>query len=280
MDLWRINTLEALASSLNCSANFLKYILYAYGGPNNHYHSFFISKKSGGLREICAPDEQLKWLKRKIAFMLIEQIKSTGHFSKVSHGFIKNRSIITNAARHVHKKIVLNTDIADFFDSIHFGRVKGYFEKNIDFLLQENIAQALANLVCYQGRLPQGAPTSPVISNLVCSSLDYRLVKLAKKYRLSFTRYVDDMSFSTNDMLFNERINVFLDELQYVVEKAGFKLNSQKTRIIYNDSQQKVTGLIVNKKINIDREYYKETRAMACNVYQGKTLLINGKMVP
>ena len=277
MDLWLICSLDALASSLNCSARFLRYILYANGGPDSHYYSFSIPKKSGGIRVISAPDDRLKWLQKQINLLFLEQLQCSEHASKVAHGFVKNKSIITNASRHVRKKIVIKIDIADYFDSIHFGRVKGFFEKNKDFLLQENIAQALANLVCFKGRLPQGAPTSPIISNLISAAMDLHLVKLAKKYHFDYTRYADDMTFSTNDIKTVSKTDLFLEELRYEVEKAGFLINPQKTRIIYNDSQQKVTGLIVNKKINIDRVFYKETRAMACNVYQGKEILINGK---
>ena len=114
----------------------------------------------------------------------------------------KNKSIYTNAAIHRNKRFVLNMDLQNFFDSFHFGRVRGFFIKNRNFNCTNEIATMIAQIVCYKGKLPQGAPSSPVITNLICGSLDYRISKLSKKYKLDYTRYADDITFSTNNRHF------------------------------------------------------------------------------
>ena len=143
----------------------------------------------------------------------------------------------------------------DFFDSIHIGRVCGFFEKNKYFNLPHGAAVTIAQLACYQGKLPQGAPTSPIITNLICQVLDMHLLSLAKRYKLDYTRYADDMTFSTNDRSILERWDSFYEELDKKVKKAGFSINEKKTRITYRDSKQIVTGLVVNKKISVDHSY-------------------------
>lgn len=129
--------------------------------------------------------------------------------SNISHAFTKDKSIITNAEIHKNKRFVLNIDLEDFFKSFHFGRVQGYFEKNKNFLFPKNIATVLAQLTCYNGSLPQGAPSSPIITNLICNILDMKLLKIAKKYKLDYSRYADDLTFSTNNKNFEEKSEEF-----------------------------------------------------------------------
>ena len=159
------------------------------------------------------------------------------------------------------------TDLADFFDSFHFGRISGYFEKNKYFELPHEVAVIISQLACYNGKLPQGAPTSPVITNLICQILDVKVLKLAKQYKLNYTRYADDMTFSTNDKNFLRNLDGFYERLTKLIQHEGFLINEKKTRLQYKDSKQVVTGLVVNKKINVDRIYYKQTRAMANSLY-------------
>lgn len=257
----------------------MTYILYKIGTENS-YHTFKIDKKTGGLRVINAPNPALKSVQRKFASLLWETQKKIWKDNNInpniSHGFQEKKSIITNAQIHRNKKYVINVDLKDFFTSFHFGRVKGFFEKNKNFKVPQEVALIIAQLTCYQGVLPQGAPSSPIITNLICKILDYRILKLAKKYKLDYSRYVDDLTFSTNSHLILRQEKEFYLKLKNEIERAGFKINDKKTRLQYNTSRQEVTGLIVNKKINVPKEYYKNTRAMANNLYKYGEFSING----
>lgn len=125
--------------------------------------------------------------------------------------------------------------------------------------------------------LPQGSPTSPILSNFICQSIDNRIISLCKKYRLDYTRYADDLSFSTNDKSFLKHYENFIYDLKLIINRSGFKINEKKTRLLFNRSQQKVTGIVVNDRINIDRKYYKNTRAMAHNLYTSGHFYIDGE---
>lgn len=196
--------------------------------------------------------------------------------ANISHAFESNKSIITNARIHRNKYLILNLDLEHFFETFHFGRVSGFFEKNRDFLLPHEVATVIAQITCYKGHLPQGAPSSPIITNLICQILDMHILKMAQAYKLDYTRYADDMTFSTNDRSFVEKKEIFIQELEKEINKAGFLINHQKTRMCLRDSRQMVTGLIVNKKLNVSAEYYRKTRAMAFNLYAHGSFEING----
>ena len=275
-----VSTRDELAVFLDIPLRKLTHILYCKN-PNNLYYSFDIKKKNGGTRHINAPNDELIGLQRKIAKSLEdyeEKLRKDKNIkSNISHGFEKNKSIITNAQIHRNKRIVVNLDIKDFFPSIHFGRVLGFFRKNKDYNLSYEVAVILSQLCCLNGCLPQGAPTSPILSNLICRILDIRLLKLAKKYKVDYTRYADDLTFSTNNKAFMEMQNTFLDEITAEINRAGFNVNDKKTRIQFRNSKQEVTGLIVNRKINVDRRYYRETRAMAHSLYVNNKFFINGE---
>ena len=159
-----------------------------------------------------------------------DKVRNKIENTNISHAFEKRKSIITNARIHRNKRYVINLDLENFFDSFHFGRVLGYFEKNKNFMLPHEVAVALTQLVCYQKHLPQGAPTSPIITNLICQILDFRLLKIAKKYKLNFTRYADDLTFSTNDKKFLDLKEHFFKEITTDILRAGFSVNNRKTR--------------------------------------------------
>jgi 5S rRNA maturation endonuclease (ribonuclease M5) len=172
---------------------------------------------------------------------------------------------------HIGKKHVLNIDLKDFFDSFNFGRVRGFFIKNVNFQLDPDIATVIAQIACYDNKLPQGSPCSPVITNLITHSLDIRLSSLARKYKCTYTRYADDITFSTREAEFPFQImrqnsNGYLagKRLKREVQRAGFAINSKKTRIQFKSSRQDVTGLVVNKKPNTKKEYWRLARAK-CN---------------
>ena len=273
------------------SAKYINYLLYNIK-TDNLYTTFTIPKKKGGERVIHAPKKELKSLQKKLADILWEcyleslESKSKDKNFKIpvlSHAFEKGKSIITNSQMHRNKKYILNIDLKDFFDSFNFGRVRGFFIKDRDFAVSPEIATVIAQIACYQGKLPQGAPSSPIITNLITRILDYRIVKIAKKYRFTYSRYADDMTFSTNRELNSNKLRAskelenFLTELEKVIVSSGFEINPKKTRLSNNMQRQEVTGLVVNKKINVKREYIKNTRAMAFKLYKDGVFEIDKK---
>ncbi|WP_219906377.1 retron Ec67 family RNA-directed DNA polymerase/endonuclease [Staphylococcus pasteuri] len=172
----------------------------------------------------------------------------------------------------------MNIDLEDFFHTIHFGRVKGFFEKDSIFKVPSEVALIIAQLTCFKGALPQGAPTSPIISNMIGKILDLRLLHLCKKYNLDYTRYADDLTFSTNDKAFEKNTDTILSEIKMEIVKSGFKVNDKKTRIQNYRIRQDVTSLTVNKKINTKKTYFKNTRAMANNLYKNHEFFIDNKL--
>lgn len=272
-----IKTRNEFAEYIDIPIRHLTNVLYKVN-VDNLYSSFKIPKKSGGERVIQSPKKDLKNIQAKLAHSIDLYIADQKKYdNNVSHAFKKNKGIITNSKVHRNKKIVLNLDLENFFESIHFGRVRGYFNKNNMFKLPIEVATILAQLTCYKGSLPQGAPTSPTISNLICEVLDYRILSLARKYKLKYTRYADDLTFSTNNNEFVNLYSQFLDEVSKIILKSGFKINTKKTRLQFWNSRQSVTGIVVNKKINVPREYYKNTRAMANQLYKSGEYMIDGE---
>ena len=262
------NARKSIADFIGCDVRSLTNILYKKG-LENYYIEFEIPKKSGGVRKISAPSKKssLKMIQKKLSDKLYNMYYRTDVRRKVSHGYEKGKSIITNAQCHRNKRYVLNVDIKDFFDSFHFGRVRGFFSKNKIFNFTEKEATIIAQLVCYKGALPQGAPTSPIVTNLLFNIVDMRIVKLARKYKLTYTRYADDMSFSTNSKEFPDKINNFIEELKRILNRSGFSFNEKKTRMDCYSLRQCVTGVTVNKKLNPSKEFIKNTRAMAHNLF-------------
>lgn len=278
-------TLNDVAVLLGFKPASLSYILYRKGAANK-YKKFSIPKRSGGLRQICSPLNDLKLLQRRLADLLQncldEIIKANNgndgeYLDRIAHGFKRKRSIITNARWHRNRRYVFNVDIEDFFGSINFGRVRGYFIADRSFRLQPKVATLLAQIACFENALPQGSPCSPIISNLIGHIIDIHIAKLSGRVGCTYTRYADDLTFSTNKSPFPDQIarqtaenrHSWLAgrELCHVVAKCGFALNPNKTRMQYRDSRQEVTGLIVNRKINVRREYRHTVRAMVHRIF-------------
>jgi len=250
------------------------------------YFKFEIQKKSGGVRNICAPTGALKMIQRKLADLLYdcrEEIENSQPITKgpkqrpLSFGFRRAQSIMDNARQHRHCRFVLNLDIQDFFPSFNFGRVRGFFLKDKHFALNEPIATTIAQIACFNNSLPQGSPCSPVIADMVAHILDVRLVRLAKRFNANYSRYADDLSFSTTLVSFPEALAredsesgiwSLGDELLSVISHAGFVVNPAKTRMQLRTSRQTVTGLTVNKKVNISQDYWRSARAMCDALFQ------------
>ncbi|MBY8908256.1 retron Ec67 family RNA-directed DNA polymerase/endonuclease [Salinicoccus roseus] len=277
--LSEIKTRSDLAATLSVSEGDLVKILYY---EKDLYQNFDIAKKNGTSRKINAPKENLKKILQTLNILLNKHVHDyydeNNSSLNVSHGFEKGRDIVSNAEVHINKKFVFNTDIKDFFPSIHFGRVRGLFHKHTIFQMDEYAATMLAQLTCYNGSLPQGAPTSPLISNLICRELDIRMLRICKKFRLHYTRYADDLTFSTNNKNFQLNYENFYKKLNNEINSAGFSLKHNKSRLQQKTERQEVTGLTVNNKVNVNRKFYLKTRAMAHSFYENGSFYINNNI--
>lgn len=259
---------HSVADLLEVPYMHLVHILYR--SPQRYaYTKFSIPKRSGGVREIAAPANSLKILQAKLNSVLQIVYKS----KPAAHGFISGHSIVTNALAHTGKRFVLNLDLEDFFPSIHFGRIRGAFMGQ-PYNVSAAAATVLAQICSTPDGLPQGAPSSPMVSNLVCARLDGELQRLAKKHRCTYTRYADDISFSTTAPRFPPALasrkgdgwapgEVELGrELAEVIEANDFRVNARKTRMQVRECHQEVTGLTVNKFPNVQRRFVRQVRAM------------------
>lgn len=256
-----ITTSEELALFLGIENKKLNFLLYKV---KTKYVQFEIPKKSGGKRKILSPIPPLKNIQEKLKDVLSEIYKP----SRAVHGYVAGKSIASNAKKHAGRKYLLNIDLKDFFPSINFGRIYGLF-KAYPFQFPEKVAMQLAQICSYENQLPQGAPTSPVISNMVCKKLDRDLEKLSKIIKVTYTRYADDLSFSWNEKentgkLLNASSSVVFDgPIKDVIEKNGFQINHEKINAKTHLERQIVTGIIVNNEaINLRRTFSRSIRAM------------------
>jgi RNA-directed DNA polymerase len=261
-----------VAALLGYKPSALSYIVFQIP-KESKYTTFEIEKKGGGVRRIDAPIPKLKLLQKQLASVLYECLReieeSEKRKNKLSHAFRKGFSIVSNAKAHHSRRYVLNIDLQNFFPSLNFGRVRGFFLKNHHFKLAQPIATLIAQIACNDGVLPQGSPCSPILSELLTHFLDMRLVRHAAKNKCSYTRYADDITFSTNQKAFPAALAVPIgdgwavaDELRSRIKDAGFAINNAKTRMQLRGSRQTVTGLTVNEKVNVSQRYYKLARAM------------------
>ena len=267
-----------------------------------NYERFYIPKKSGGKREILAPNEQLKELQNKLLNEFIY-----AHFipSVFATGFIIDRSIVHNAMAHVGSKVLVNVDLKNFFptvtgdmltEKVFFTKMKRLAEidkrdaiakkKKVDVntirteeyeltKVEENRlkkeAELLTSLVTYPytrrkkivNALPQGAPTSPALSNIVCFEMDNVLHGVAYRNQAVYTRYADDITFSSWT---NTKINRLIPVIKDVVQKYGFRANEKKIRVNRKPGRMTVTGLVVNDKVSYGRGRLRILRAMLYNM--------------
>ena len=226
------------------------------------YYSFQVPKKSGGIRKIQSPNEDLKRIQKSLNYFL--QLVYLSVKPNSVHGFVRKPgakdvvfNIISNAAVHVNSKYVLNMDLQDFFPSISAKQVR-------DVLLAEpfnfcpEIATLVALLGSYEKRLPTGSPCSPVLANMVCYEMDKELELYCLVNSINYTRYADDLSFSGNNYFEQNTI----DQIKTIINRNQFTVNTKKTRVHSSCSQQTVTGLVVNQKVNVDRKYIRNLRAI------------------
>lgn len=230
------------------------------------YRQFEVKKRRGGIRVLAEPITGLKIVQQKLN-QVFYQLYNT---REGVHGYVRERSVATNAQQHQARRWVLNVDLADFFPTIHFGRVRGMLIA-APYRVHADVATIVAQLCCYEGRLPQGAPTSPILANMVCARLDAELLLLARRSRAVYTRYADDITFSTDTPGVARRLvadaddhtsPVLSEELIKIIVNNGFAVNPDKIRLQPFSQRQVVTGLIVNRFPNVTRRYVRELRAM------------------
>jgi hypothetical protein len=258
------------------SAKQLGWMLLATDSGDGPYTRFTIPKRDGSERAICAPKPQLLWVQRQILGQILAKIPA--HES--AHGFVEGRSTVTNARPHLGSKLLVKFDLRDFFPTIHYYRVLGLFTR-LGYPLDDarfgteddstRVAATLARLCCYTpqshvwhlGHCPQGAPTSPAISNLVCRRLDARLLGLANRNGGVYTRYADDLTFSfKEDKLDLGRFRWWVDQ---VCHQEGFIVHQDKFRVIRAAQRQVVTGIVVNDVLRVPRNERRRFRAILHN---------------
>jgi RNA-directed DNA polymerase len=264
---------EDVANAMGISLSQLRFLAFSRRVSTvSHYVRFQIPKKTGGVRAISAPLPRLKQAQQWILDNILEQIV----LHPSAHGFRRGRSIVTNAQPHVGALVVINLDLENFFPSISYRRVKGIFwslgySEAVATILGLICTEADVTQIELDGRnyylaqtdrhLPQGAPSSPALTNLLCRRLDRRLQGLAQSRGFIYTRYADDLTFSTTNPEKMRDIGNILQGVGSIVVHEGLTVHPDKTRVLRSSQQQEVTGVVVNQKLNVDRATLKKFRA-------------------
>ena len=259
-------TKGGVALLLDVPIKLLNYVLYGLCAEEK-YETFSIPKKNGGERIIEAPKMALKSLQKRLSDCLYERAPMKSCVYAFCRG--KSKGIKGNADVHKNKRWIVSIDLKDFFRSINFGRVRGLF-LSPPFNCTEETATVFAQLACFDNHLAQGAPSSPIISNLICRRLDNELMRFAKDNHLFYTRYADDITFSSNERSVPDKLGSVVDGhfalsdaiFEIVETENGFIINRDKVHYSTKCDRQMVTGLVVNKKVNIQRRYVRQVRAM------------------
>ena len=242
----------------NSSSNQVRFFL---SNKEKAYTTFKVPKKCGDFREINAPSKKMKSIQRWILDEILYKLNPGDY----AHGFIPGKTIYTNAKAHTNKDLVLGIDIKDFFPSIKFGAIYNVF-KNAGYNLK--VAWQLADLCTYHWKLPQGAPTSPMLANLVALNLDNQISQYCITRNFEYSRYADDITISGS-----YELPIHKERIIKIIKGSGFEINSKKVRMLSKGSRQKVTGLVVNDKVSIGRTKKKTLRALVHNI------LINGPVI-
>ena len=279
-------SVKELASAMKITVNELRFLAFSRKNSKvSHYKRFKVAKKSGGYRLISAPMPRLK----KAQHFILENILNKVVVHDKAHGCVIGKSIVSNAKPHVNKGVVINQDLQNFFPSITYKRIKGVF-KSLGY--SEQLA-VIFSLICSESKitdisllgenyfaqrgerfLPQGSPCSPAITNILCKRMDYRLEGLATKYGFTYSRYVDDITFSGNQEQF-KAITAILKYSGKIIRQENFTLHPDKLRIMKRNQRQEVTGIVVNEKVNIEKKSLKRFRALLHQIekegLEGKT---------
>jgi hypothetical protein len=269
MGLW--NALKALWHWLRHGAGFgieelarrLGWDPAALSALRPRYREIMVPKRSGGKRRLCVPDDRLKALQRCILHRLLARLKCHA----AATGFQRGQSIVTHARRHAGQAVVVRLDVKDFFPATAAGRVYTYLRK---IGWDRPAAGLLTRLCTHRGGLPQGAPTSPRLSNLVNHRLDCRLAGMAAKLGIGYSRYADDitLSFPDDDC---RLVRYLIRFVRRVAHEAGYRLHgSKKLRIRRRHQQQRVTGLVVNQGVRLPREVRRRLRAVEHHLRTGR----------
>lgn len=217
------------------------------------------------VRIIHAPCYRLKRIQSYILSMVLEPAIDT--LKGCAHGCVPGRSTVTNAAPHVGARFKIHMDLKDFFPSISVRRVYGLFHGAFKYGIQ--LSWLLANLCCHDGKLPQGAPTSPMIANMIATPMDWHLCRLLAAMHGYYTRYVDDLTFSFHRWMPREARDRFIRTVAEIVERNGFKVNSDKTGVASRKHRMSVTGIVINDKLSVPREFRANLRAAIHNRSRG-----------
>jgi retron-type reverse transcriptase len=218
--------------------------------PRKYYRPFSIPKKNGTFRQIDAPRVFLKTVQRYLLDCILQQFP----LHPAAVGFRPHMNCATGAVRHIQARYLWNVDLKDFFPSITRSQVNQVF---IQAGYQEDVAFFLSALCCLNSRLPQGAPTSPALANIIFTPADGEIDKLAKEAGLTYSRYADDLSFSSQTPIPSE----FRAKTLAVVEAHNFRVNHAKSRLMGPRTRREVTGLTVNEKVTVARKRRRELRA-------------------
>ncbi|MGF1724029.1 reverse transcriptase family protein [Photobacterium nomapromontoriensis] len=263
-------SIKQLAEAMGISVAELRFLCYQKDVSRvSHYQHFALSKKTGGTRLISAPMPRMK----RAQYWLLDNILNVLPIHNAAHGFIAGRSIVSNAKPHTNKQVVINLDLKDFFPTVSYPRVKGLFKQagyseelavTFALLATKPDTQAVEmdgqvwHITGSERVLPQGSPCSPAITNVLCRRLDARLQGMAHKLGFCYTRYADDLTFSSDD---TDKIQSLLWRCQHIVTDEGFILHPDKTRVMRKHQKQAVTGIVVNDGLSVDRPTLKRFRA-------------------
>jgi retron-type reverse transcriptase len=268
-----LSTPADLAEALGISIPNLRWLAYhSEAATRVHYVQFTTPKKSGGVRTLSAPHQTLAEAQRWI----FQEIVARLPVEESAHGFVPGRSILTNAQPHARRALVVNLDLEGFFPSIGFARVRAVFQRlgyspAVATILGLLCTECPRRRVVYDGvvyhvatgprGLPQGACTSPGLSNQVARRLDRRLAGLAQKFGLVYTRYADDLTFSGDEALAT-RVGYLMARVRHIVQDCGLAVNEVKSRVLRRNAAQMVTGLVVNDRPGVRRSEVRRIRAI------------------